>query len=355
MGEVRRRALPLPPEKDGPRLIPLEAGAVAVQRGDRIAVLESAAARDLLGPLALLPGAPSPEARTDLVVEKGGAGPLAGVRFLARAGRSEVDGAVRDQALLLLGAVGIAAGVSLAALVFLLRGARRDAELARLKTEFVANVSHELRTPLSVVRLYAETLRNGRAPEGEEDDYLAVLERESASLSRLVDRVLDFARIERGEKEYRLAPGDLAAAVREIAREAEARHTGLALRAEVPPEPVRARFDADALAGAVGNLLENAAKHGGGGEVTLALVENGRVARIEVRDRGPGVPPHEAERVFERFHRGRAAVAGAVRGSGLGLTLAKHAAEGHGGRAGHRPREGGGAVFFLEIPTEGEK
>lgn len=351
MDALRGRLLPLPPDGET-RFLRLPDGEAAVQRGDRIAVLDAADAAALLGPDAAVAAAPAPAAPGEIVATAAGAGPLAAVVFAARAGPEEVDAIVRRQAALLLGAAGIAAAVSIAGLAFVLRGARRASELARLKTEFVANVSHELRAPLALVRLYAETLRSGRAPEGEEAEYLSVVEREAAGLTRLVDRVLDFARIERGEKDYRRDPADLAALLREIADAAPERYPGLDVAAEIPDRPVPARIDREAVAAAVGNLLDNAAKHGGGGRVDLALIPNGAAARIEVRDRGPGVPAAEAERIFERFHRGPAATKGGVRGSGLGLTLVRHAAEGHGGRAGVRDRDGGGAVFWMDLPGE---
>ena len=116
-----------------------------------------------------------------------------------------------------------------------------------------------------------------------------------------------------------------------------------------------ARFDREALAGALTNLVENAERHGGGGVVVLRLRRREeRLARIEVLDRGSGVLPAEAERIFDRFHRGSDAVARAVRGSGLGLALVRHVAAGHGGAAAYEPRRGGGSNFNVEIPLSEE-
>jgi len=274
--------------------------------------------------------------------------PLTDFLLTAVAQPGEVASGVRSQSLLLLGALGTAGLAAVVSLVFMVRGVRRETELARLKSEFVANVSHELRTPLSVVRLYAETLANRRVPEGEEEEYAGIVLREADSLTRLVDRVLDFSRIERGEKEYVLAVGDLGA----IVAEAGGRWPGDGPLVELPDEEVHGRFDREALLAAIGNLLDNAAKYAPGSDVLLALRRTDAGVKIEVRDRGPGLAADEAERVFGRFHRGEGAVRDAVRGSGLGLTLVRHAARGHGGDAGYEPRDGGGSVFFLRLPTE---
>jgi signal transduction histidine kinase len=353
MERLRPHLLPLPPEGE-PRWTRLDDGGAAVHSGDRVLQTDESALAEVLGREARLPWhAATGDAR--LRVEVPGAGALRSLRFRSEAGREEVERTVRRQAAIVLSAVGLAGVVVIVALGFLIRGVRREAELARLKSEFVANVSHDLRAPLSLIRLYAETMRTGRVPEGEDGEYAAVVEREAVTLSRLVDRVLDFARIERGTKEYRLEEGDLTAFVSEFGEDAPALWRELELSVEVPADATPARFDREALAGALGNLLENAARHCGGGGVVLRLRTAGDEARIEVLDRGPGVPPAEAERIFERFHRGADAVSRATRGSGLGLTLVRHAARSLGGEAGHEPRAGGGSVFFVQLPVGGEK
>ena len=238
------------------------------------------------------------------------------------------------------------------AIFAMLRGVHRKAELARLKSEFVANVSHELRTPLSVIRLYAETLKNGRVPEGEEEEYAAVIDREAAALTGLVDRVLAFSGIDRGTKVYRLETGDVSEFMERLAGDVGDHHPELDLTLETPGKPCPAAFDHQALTIAVGNLIDNAWKYGGGA-ATLRLRPDGPgMLRIEVEDRGPGVPEEERGRLFDRFQRGRDASESGVRGSGLGLALVQHSAEGHGGRAGFEAPAGGGSIFFMTLPVE---
>jgi signal transduction histidine kinase len=352
MERVRPRLLPLPGEGEV-RWTKLGRGEVIVHCGDLLVRTMEAELVEVLGPEARLPWHPA-GGGGHLNEDVRGHGRLEAVVFRAEAGREEVDRTVRRQAAIVLSALGVAAAVVLVSLAFLLRSVKREAELARLKSDFVANVSHDLRAPLSLIRLYAETMRTGRVPEGEGCEYASVVEREALALNRLVDRVLDFSRIERGTKQYRLATGDLCAFLGEFAAEAEERWRELTLAVEISDEPLTARFDGEALAAALGNLVENAARHGGGGETMLRLVKEDAGARLEVLDRGPGVPAAEAERIFDRFHRGSDAVARAAKGSGLGLTLVRHAARGHGGESGHEPRDGGGSVFFIRLPLEEE-
>ena len=224
--------------------------------------------------------------------------------------------------------------------------AEKERRVSTLKSEFVANVSHELKTPLALVRMFAEMLQSGRvASEAKQKEYLDIIVRESERLSALIENVLDFARLERGRGAYEFAEGDVGDAV---ARAAEvyryrAEREGIRLVVEVTPDLPPARIDERAIQLAVTNLVDNALKYAPKGEeiVVRAREDRGGV-RIDVVDRGPGVPAEDRQRIFERFIRlpGRepretrdGAAKSPVRGSGIGLALVKHIAESHGGRA----------------------
>ena len=249
MGSLRGRAVPPIPEV---RFLDTGGGTGAFQQGSELVPVDAPALRDILGDDVLLPGDPSLAGA--LVAEVAGPSPLGASRFTVRGDPRAIDATVRRQAVFLIGAVTLSAVIGLAGLAFLLVSVRREAELARMKSEFVESVSHDLRAPLAVIRLYAETLRTGRVPAGEQEDYAAVVEREAVSLSRLVDRVLDFARIERGTKEYPRQPGDLASIIRRAGAEAEARFPDLDLTVRAPSVPLPGSFDEGALHGAIGNL-----------------------------------------------------------------------------------------------------
>ena len=241
--------------------------------------------------------------------------------------------------------------------LMILRDAGREVQVARLRSEFVANVSHELRTPLTSIRMYAETLLMGRYRSAEQmQNYLTTLLHESRRLSRLVDNVLDFARIERGDRTYQRQPCDLGAAARAALETfggvfaAE----GFAVEEAIAEELPLVLADQEAVEGAVANILGNAVKYSSQRKaIGLAVEQRGAEVVVEVADRGIGLPAGEEERIFEQFHRG--ANAASTAGTGLGLPLVKSVVEAHGGRVEAANRPGGGSVFRLYFPAHIEE
>lgn len=237
----------------------------------------------------------------------------------------------------------------------LLRQAEASATEARQKTSFVANVSHELKTPLTTIRLYAELLEQGRVrDDAQRAGYLRTIGAETQRLARLVNNVLDFSKLEQGKKIFARAPLDLRAELAALLDTHAPRvvEAGLRLERVLPDTPVNVTTDRDAVAQIILNLVENACKYAAsGGEVTVELkVANRLGAAVRVLDRGPGVPPEQAEKIFEQFHRVDAALTAEQGGAGLGLSIARQLAHGLGGDLRHEPRAGGGAVFILELP-----
>ncbi len=235
----------------------------------------------------------------------------------------------------LLGCLVAALGLGIFAMFRNVRGELRS---ARLKSEFVAGVSHDLRTPITSIRMFAEMLTDGRTTEEARRDYPRLIHRESLRLSRMVENVLDFSRIEDGRKQYALAPQALNPLVQEAAQAFRSRE--IEIRSTIPKDAIRAKVDRDAVVSAVQNLLDNAVKYGRG-PIELELSARGE---ISVQDHGPGVLPEERERVFEKFYRG-AAAGGPSGGAGLGLFLVRHTMEAHGGSV-----SVDGARFVLRFP-----
>ncbi|GAB4138966.1 MAG: hypothetical protein Fur0037_04950 [Planctomycetota bacterium] len=259
--------------------------------------------------------------------------------------------AARTKALLLAGALVAAA----AGAFWLWRSVSREAELAAMKVDLVSRVSHELKTPLALIRMYGETIGMGRAKDPEQAArFGGIITREADRLSAMIQRLLDFSRQQAGELTYTPVETNVTALLEKLAEthapRLEARGSRLVRRLD-PGVTVVA--DPQALEAAVLNLLENAAKYGTDDhrdpEIELHLVDRGSEAAIEVLDRGRGVPEEERERVFEIFH--RASNAGEVRGAGLGLSLVRHFAEAHGGKATCAPRDGGGSIFTIILPA----
>lgn len=239
--------------------------------------------------------------------------------------------------------------------VLLLRSVQRERELLGTRVELVGRVSHEFRTPLALIRMYAETLGMGRARTDEQRRRFAeIIVRESDGLSRMVNRILDFSAQQRDGLRYHLQELDLSADLRRLA-ETFAPHVAMRdaqLQTEIEAD-LTVRVDPDALHNAVVNLLENAIKYtpeqGTTRVIELRLTSHlGRDARIEVLDRGIGVPEAERDAVFRGFQ--RASNAGEVRGAGIGLYLVRDFAVSHGGHVDIQGRPGGGTIARLDLP-----
>lgn len=236
------------------------------------------------------------------------------------------------------------------------RDVRREVRLADLRAGFVANVSHELRTPLTSIRLYAETLSQGTVVDDQERrEYLDTIVTESERLTRLLNNVLDFGKIERGERRYHRQPESLSGIVRDTVRVVESalvRH-GFTLVTSIADDLPAVAVDRDAIEQAILNLLSNAMKYSGERkEIQLRLRREDDHALIEVVDHGIGIPLEEQTRIFDRYYRVPAAPHAEVPGSGLGLTLVHHVVTAHGGRVTVRSAPEAGSTFTLCLPLE---
>jgi signal transduction histidine kinase len=226
---------------------------------------------------------------------------------------------------------------------------------AQRRSNFAAAVSHELKTPLTAIRMYVEMLRDGLVPtEEKRREYYATLGSESERLSRLIDNVLEFSRLERGTRRLELQAAPLGPAVREVAEllRPHAERQGFRFEIEAPADLPPVRFERDALAQILFNLVENALKYArGAADRTVELrcrAEGARVA-LTVRDRGPGVPERRLARVFEPFYRGEDELTRETQGSGIGLALVRGLAERMGAGVSARNAPGGGFEVTLRF------
>jgi signal transduction histidine kinase len=231
--------------------------------------------------------------------------------------------------------------------------ARRQLALAQKKTDFVSNVSHELKTPLTSIRMFAEMMQSGNADAEKRPQYLRIIVAEAERLTRLINNVLDFARLERKQKHYDFRPLDLHAVLARTweGHELHLREHGFTTRWHAAPPPYPVRGDEDALAQIFVNLLSNAEKYSVENkevEIHSYLTENS--VHVSVLDRGSGVPPGEEAKIFEAFYRAHDSLASGIQGSGLGLTLAQRLAKEHGGEITYQAREGGGSNVTLSLP-----
>jgi signal transduction histidine kinase len=233
--------------------------------------------------------------------------------------------------------------------------AQRHMAEALQKTSFVSNISHELKTPLTSIRMYAELLGEGRVKDpGKITKYLQVIAVESQRLTRLVNNVLDFSRLEQGKKKYRVESLDCADFVRRFLETHRLRlaEAGLKVSAELPAEPVWLFADRDALEQVLLNLVDNVIKYAAeGGELQITLERQGDHWRLAVMDRGPGIAPRHRVRIFERFYRVDDSLTASQPGSGLGLSIARRLLRDLGGELTFEPRVGGGSCFVARLPA----
>lgn len=211
---------------------------------------------------------------------------------------------------------------------------------------FVADASHELRTPLTTIRNNAGFLaEHPEAAATDRAEALGDIEAESERLSRLVDDLLRLARADSGGRLERV-PVDLRVIVEDVARKARRSDRAVVVAAGGGAAVVEG--DPDSLMRLAWILIDNAIRHGAG-DVDVAVAADGGAVVLTVADRGPGIPPGDEERIFERFHRADPARSGG--GAGLGLAIAATIAEGHAGTIVATNREGGGAVFEVRLPA----
>lgn len=252
--------------------------------------------------------------------------------------------------------VGGSIGVILAGMLVLLFAVRKESLANRLKSEFISNVTHELKTPLSLIHMFGELLALGRtSDEKTAREYAEIITRESDRLARLIDNVLDFARIERGKPAYEFHQGNLTTVVErgvDICRY-RADQGRITLRTRIEPDLPDTLLDENAMTLLLLNLLDNAMKYGcgEGDTIDVGLRGEGRSLVLTVADAGPGIPGEEQSRIFDRFYRAEAVRSKPARGSGIGLSLVKHIATAHGGRVTVKSELGKGATFEVSIPV----
>jgi signal transduction histidine kinase/CheY-like chemotaxis protein len=223
------------------------------------------------------------------------------------------------------------------------------------KTSFLANVSHELRTPLTSIRSFAEILLKFPDEEPESRrEFLEIIAAESDRLGRLIEDLLDIAKIDLGRLEWNFSSVELPALLSFCVRTITplARDKGLALRLCVPPDLPPARADRDRIAQILNNLLANALKFTESGTITVGAAPDGNHVRIYVSDSGPGIPLDERDRVFEKFHQIGNADHSKPAGTGLGLAICAEIVASHGGRIWVTEAEGGGSTFQFTLPVD---
>ena len=229
-------------------------------------------------------------------------------------------------------------------------------ELDRMKDDFLSTVSHELRTPLTSIRSFSEILFDNPALEQEErQKFLNVIVKESERLTRLINQTLDLAKMEAGSMEWQMTDLDPRGVIEEALDVTGGLFAEDAVRLDVhlADDLPSVHADRDRLIQVIVNLLSNAvkfcAKPGGLVTVTAAGREEGLY--VSVADNGPGVPPEDAEVIFEKFQQAKESLAGKPQGTGLGLTISHQIVDFFGGRIWVETEAGRGAQFSFVLPA----
>lgn len=234
----------------------------------------------------------------------------------------------------------------------------REAQVAKLQTDFVNKVSHDLRTPLTSIRMFVETLQLGRIQDpARQAEALEIIAEETGRLSSLINRLLDWARMESGRRSYALVrqPVEPIIDAALAAFEPQLLHQPAEVRREVAPNLPPVRVDREALTEALLNVLNNAHKYTGSEKrITVSAHANGGTVQILVSDNGPGIPAPDQKRIFDKFYRARDPLSRTIEGSGLGLAMVQHIVSACAGKVSVASELGHGATFTITLPVATE-
>ena len=228
-------------------------------------------------------------------------------------------------------------------------------ELDRLKDDFLSTVTHELRTPLTSIRAFSEILNQDPDVDlAQRRKFLGIITKETERLTRIINQVLDLAKIEAGRAEWSEAPvdmremiGDTVSAMSQLFQEKNIR-----VETRLPEKVTPVKADVDRIIQVMLNLLSNAVKFcdPSDGRIEITLTEDERGLRVDVRDNGPGIAPGDEQKIFDKFVQAGDTLTNKPQGSGLGLYISRHIVEHHGGRLWVQSRPGEGACFSFTLP-----
>jgi signal transduction histidine kinase len=242
---------------------------------------------------------------------------------------------------------------------FLWRDVGRELRMAEMRSQFIASVSHELKTPLTAIRIFAETLRMDRIKDTRaKTEYLDTIVNESHRLTRLLNNVLDFSKIEKGQRTYRKESACLSEIINAAVQATQYPlkqqdfHLNVQMEEGLPDVCV----DRDAIGQAILNLLSNAMKYSGESRrIDLRVQKRADNVVIEVSDQGIGIDPAQQKRIFEKFYRVPSEQNQRIPGTGLGLAIVLHIVKAHDGHVEVRSVLGKGSTFSIHLPLENKR
>ncbi len=244
--------------------------------------------------------------------------------------------------------------VFMTGLIYVVRNVSKEMELAKIKSNLVANVSHEIRTPVALIRMYAETLEMGRLKnEDKKKKYYKTILAETVRLTQLINNMLDFSKIESKKKEYRMRPTDLSLVVHQVIDmyHYNFEQRGFAINEDIDIDLPDVEADTEAVTQAIINLLDNAMKYSVDDKyIGISLKKNDDYIILSVSDHGIGIPESEQKKIFQKFYRAGDSLVHNTKGSGLGLSLVEHIMRVHKGKVVLESTVGHGSTFSLIFP-----
>jgi two-component system, OmpR family, phosphate regulon sensor histidine kinase PhoR len=243
--------------------------------------------------------------------------------------------------------------ILLGGIAFLYRNIRNEIRLSQAKTEFVSNVSHEIRTPLALISMYAETLEMGRVSEEKKKEYYSIISGETVRLSGIVNRILNFSKMDANKKEYSMRLEDLNELCERVLKAYGHHLERNAFKLDFIPDDNIPLIEADdeAISEAIINLLDNAMKYSD--KIKHVIVSTGSDSGsvyVAVKDMGIGIPKAYQKEIFEQFYRAPMGNVHNTKGSGLGLSLVKKTMQAHKGDVVVESTLDKGSTFRLLFP-----
>ena len=246
--------------------------------------------------------------------------------------------------------------ILIAGILFLYRNIRREIYLSQAKSEFVSNVSHEIRTPLSLISMYAETLEMDRVNEDKKKEYYSIIAKETARLTKIVNRILNFSQIEANKKQYNFGAIQVGDLCDEIMESYFFPLQDKGFTCEVSKEDVPViHGDRESILEAIMNLLDNAIKYSRETKrIHIRIFKEQKYVCVEVKDEGMGIARNHQHEIFDQFYRVPSGDVHNTKGSGLGLALVKKTMETHHGKVKVESAIDKGSTFRLYFPTKNE-
>jgi two-component system phosphate regulon sensor histidine kinase PhoR len=247
-----------------------------------------------------------------------------------------IEDLVQQRALTNILLIGLLTIVLILGVWIVYRNIKKEVELAQIKSDFVSNVSHELRTPLSLISMFSETLEMDRIKtEEKKKEYYSIISQEANRLSKIVNSILNFSKMEAGKRHYNFVDSYLNDVAENVyhSYKFHLEQKGFTFSIVKDESIPIIKIDEEAISEAIVNLVDNAAKYSNSTkEITIRTGMQNNFAFVEVEDRGIGIPEKDQKKVFEKFFRVSSGNVHNVKGSGIGLSIVKHIVDAHKGK-----------------------